>query len=130
MSADGTGSQSSSIANYLGRTHRFLRKRVWVWPIIAALGIGLIGWWVRAKVETALKSKMAAELRTILNADVKALEIWFKAQQSNAATLAADARVRAAAEQLVELAKKEGTTDSVLVFPRKSPNSGIISSRR
>jgi len=93
-----------------------LRKRVWLWPIIAALGIGLIGWWVRAKVETALKSKMAAELRTILNADVKALEIWFKAQKANAATLAADARVRAAAEQLVELAKKEGTTDSVLVF--------------
>jgi len=116
VSADGTASHSSSIANYLGRTHRFLRKRVWVWPIIAALGIGLIGWWVRAKVETALKSKMAAELRTILNADVKALEIWFKAQKANAATLAADARVRAAAEQLVELAKKEGTTDSVLVF--------------
>ena len=116
VSADGTGSQSSSIANYLGRTHRFLRKRVWVWPIVAALGIGLIGWWVRAKVESALKAKMAGELRTILKADVKALEIWFKAQKANAATLAADARVRAAAEQLVELAKKEGTTDSVLVF--------------
>ena len=116
MSADGTGSQSSSIANYLGRTHRFLRKRVWLWPIIAAVGIGLIGWWVRAKVETALKAKIAAELQTILNADVKALEIWFKAQKANAATLASDARLRLAVKELIELSKKDGTNDAVLVF--------------
>ena len=116
MSADGTGSHSSSIANYLGRTHRFLRKRVWLWPIIAALGIGLIGWWVRAKVETALKTKMAAELRTILKADVKALEIWFKAQKANAATLASDARIRAAAKELIGLERKEGTNDAVLLY--------------
>ena len=116
MSAGGTSSHPSSVANYLGRTHRFLRNRVWLWPIVAALGLGLVGWWVRGQVETALKAKMAAELQTILNADVKALEIWFKAQKANAATLAADARVRAAAEQLVELVKKEGTNDSVLLF--------------
>jgi len=116
VSADGTGSHSSSIANYLGRTHRFLRKRVWLWPIIAALGIGLIGWWVRAKVETALKTKMAAELRTILKADVKALEIWFKAQKANAATLASDARIRAAAKELIGLERKEGTNDAVLLY--------------
>ena len=87
---------------------------MWLWPVIAALGIGLVGGWVRAKVETALKTKMAAELQTILDADVKALEIWLKAQKATVATLAADARVRAAAEQLVELANKEGTNDSVL----------------
>lgn len=116
MSADGTGSRSSSIANYIGRTHRFFRQRVWAWPIAAALGIGLIGWWVSAKVETALKTKMAAELRTILNADVKALEIWFKAQKATAATLASDARVRAAANELIQLSKKEGTNDAVLVL--------------
>jgi len=87
-----------------------------LWPVIAALGIALLGWLVRAKVEAALKSKMAGDLQTILKADVKALEIWFKAQKSNAETLAADARVRVAAEQLVELANKEGTNDSVLVF--------------
>jgi len=93
-----------------------LRKRVWLWPIIAALGIGLIGWWVRAKVETALKTKMAAELRTILKADVKALEIWFKAQKANAATLASDARIRAAAKELIGLERKEGTNDAVLLY--------------
>jgi eukaryotic-like serine/threonine-protein kinase len=116
VSAEGTSSHSSSVANYLGRTHRFFRQRVWLWPITASLGLGLIGWWVHTRIEKALKTKMAAELQAILNADVRALEIWFKAQKSNAATLASDARVRAAAEQLVELAKKEGTTDSVLVF--------------
>src|SRR5882724_824519 len=57
---------------------------------------------------------MAGELQTILNAEVKALEIWFKAQKANAATLAADARVRAAAKELVGLEKKEGTNDAVL----------------
>jgi eukaryotic-like serine/threonine-protein kinase len=119
VSADGTSGHSSSIANYLGRTHRFLRNRIWLWPIIAALGLGSIGWWVRAKVEQALKTKMAGELQAILNADVKALEIWFKAQKAIAVTLASDARVRSASERLIELGKGEGTNDSVLVFSRE-----------
>jgi len=87
-----------------------------MWPILAALGIGLIGWWVRAKVESALKAKMAAELRTILKAEVKALEIWFKAQKATASTLASDARVRSAAKELVALEKKEGTNVAVLLY--------------
>ena len=116
VSAGGTSGRSSSIANYLGRTHRFLGQRVWLWPIIALLGLGLIGWWVRAKVERALKTKMAGELQTILNADVRALKIWFKAQESTAVTLASDVRVRTATQQLVDLANQAGSTDSVLVF--------------
>jgi len=89
---------------------------MWLWPIVAAIGIGLIGWWVRAKVESALKQKMAGELQTILKAEVKALEIWFKAQKANAATLASDARVRSAAKALVALEKTEGTNDAVLLY--------------
>src|SRR6266516_4028838 len=116
VSADGTSSHASSVADYVGRTHRFFRKRIWLWPVTAALGLGLLGWWVHAKVEMALKTKLAAELQTILNADVRALEIWFKAQKSNALTLASDARIREAAKKLIEQAKKEGTNDAVLVF--------------
>lgn len=116
MSADGTSSHSSSISNYLGRTQRFFRHRIWLWPVLASVGLGLLGWFVHASVERALKAKMAAELQTILNADVSALKIWFKAQEATVVTLASDARVRAAVERLVALAAKEGTNDAVLVF--------------
>ena|SRR5436190_160901 len=37
-------------------------------------------------------------------------------QEATAATLAEDARVRLAGQQLIDLAKKEGTNDAVLVF--------------
>ena len=60
---------------------------------------------------------MAAALRTILKTDVKALEIWFKAQTATAATLASGARVLSAARQLIYLAKKDGTNDAFLPTP-------------
>jgi hypothetical protein len=116
VTASGTSAHSTSIANYLGRTHRFFRRRKWLWFVVSATSLGLIGWWVRAEVESALKAKMVAELQTILNADVRALMIWFKAQESTAVTLASDARVRTATQQLVDLANQSGSTDSVLVF--------------
>src|ERR1051326_7229236 len=107
MSADGTSSHSSSISNYLGRAHRFFRNRIWLWPVLASVSLGLIGWSVHSRVERALKSKMAGELQTILNADVRALKIWFKSQEATAVTLASDVRVRAAAQQLVDLASQK-----------------------
>ena len=76
-------SQSSvSLVRSISVGGRFVRKQLWIWPLLLALVLGVVGVWVRNTVEDAMKAKLAAELKTILNADVEALRLWLKGQQS------------------------------------------------
>jgi hypothetical protein len=57
---------------------------LWVWPTVGSLLLLTVGWFVHSLVERAVKATMAENLRTILNADVTALEVWLDQQQANA----------------------------------------------
>ncbi|MBI2823705.1 MAG: serine/threonine protein kinase [Planctomycetia bacterium] len=85
-------------------TNVFLRKQIWVWPLVAAVLLAAIGWWVYATVEGVMKAGAEEDLKVILNADVAALQVWIKAQESTAAMAAADPAVRGPAMKLVEQA--------------------------
>ncbi|HEV3258900.1 MAG TPA: serine/threonine protein kinase [Gemmataceae bacterium] len=105
---------SKSLVRTLTKTGHFLRTQLWVRPLLAALILAGLGWWIRGTVEEAMKAKMAGELQTVLNADVAALEVWFKSQIANAQTVAGDARVHKAIAPLLELAKQKAP-DAVLL---------------
>src|SRR5579859_2502489 len=77
-----------SLARSLVSRAPVLPRRFWAWPSIAALFLVVVGIWVRARVDRAIHEKLAAELETLLNADVAALEIWLESQKSNAAAAA------------------------------------------
>lgn len=59
---------------------RFLRRQLWAWPILAAVVLATVGLWTNHSVESAMRERRAAELNTILAADVEALREWMKAQ--------------------------------------------------
>ena len=73
------GRTTSRISRLIGRsvtlksTGKFLRQQLWAWPIIAAVLLGLAGWWVNRAVENSMREQRVSELTTILNADVAAL---------------------------------------------------------
>ena len=94
-----------SVSRSMGATGLFLRRNLWIWPVIAALGLAVFGWWVRNVVENGTKKKMAADLVTILNADVAALEMWLASQQSHARAVADDREVRSLVARLVEIGR-------------------------
>src|SRR5262249_15306801 len=71
-----------------GATRVFPRRQVWAWPILAAVVLAAVGWWVHRSVEQAMREKLAGDLTTILNADVEALRVWTKDQQAIAQSLA------------------------------------------
>jgi hypothetical protein len=71
-----------------------LRKQLWLWPVLAALMLAAAGLWIRLSVERAAKDELAKSLATILNADVKALQIWMSNHQREAQSLASDPRIR------------------------------------
>src|SRR5262245_39536355 len=93
-----------------GATRMALGRHRWVWPIIVALLLGAVGWWVHESVEEAMREKLAGDLTTILNADVEALRVWTKDQKAIAQSLAGLPALRRATQQLLAIADRQGAT--------------------
>jgi tRNA A-37 threonylcarbamoyl transferase component Bud32 len=91
-----------------------LSKHLWVWPLLGAIVLGLVGFWVRNRVEGATRAELASRLQTLLNADVAALRLWFSERQSDARSFAADLSIQSAIADLVELARTTDVTEDVL----------------
>ena len=51
-------------------------------PLIVALIVAAVGWWSQVTLEGTMKGRLSDELRTILNADVAALQLWLDTQES------------------------------------------------
>jgi hypothetical protein len=96
-------SKSGSFVRSVVATNLFLRKRLWIWPVVAVVLLAVFGWWVRSLVEDGTKQKMAADLQTILDADVAALRIWLCFEEARTQAIAADSHVRGLVKELVEL---------------------------
>ena len=75
--------------------------------MVAALVLVVVGWLLRSMVETSVKKTMEENLRTILMADVAALELWLQSQKDNVAALAAETDVRRLVGELAVLAADE-----------------------
>jgi hypothetical protein len=94
------------------------RRRHWLWPLIAALLLGGLGWWVHHAVEEVLREDLAGQLTTILSADVEALRVWIKDQQAIARSLASLPALRPAARELSALADRPDTSPRALLEAR------------
>jgi hypothetical protein len=94
---------------------RWLRQAVWTWPIIAILILGTFGWILRGVVEARLKEDLTDKLQALVGADVAALELWMKAQETTAQAIAADPDLLPLAEKLLALGEKPGVTSLELL---------------
>jgi len=97
---------SRSLTRSLAVTALFLKRQIWIWPLIAASLLVVIGYAARRKVDEAIHVELAAELETILNADVAGLEIWLSSQKSNAASAARSNNVERLVAELISSAHK------------------------
>jgi eukaryotic-like serine/threonine-protein kinase len=86
-----------------------LRKQLWIWPIIAAILLGICGWWVSRLVENSMRQRRQDELSTILNADVGALRVWMKEQATYADLMADDPPLIPLAQQLLDIGLQSGS---------------------
>jgi tRNA A-37 threonylcarbamoyl transferase component Bud32 len=102
------------VARFLTRVPLLLSKHLWVWPLLGAVVLVAVGYWVRDRVETATRSELASRLTTLLYADIAALRLWFSQQESDARSLAADVRIEAAIVELAEIAKITNVSQELL----------------
>src|SRR3984957_15721713 len=61
-------------------TGTFLRRQLWFWPLLGAVVLSAVAWWVNSAVEAVMRKQVASELTAIRDADVTALRVWMKQQ--------------------------------------------------
>jgi hypothetical protein len=88
---------------------------LWIWPVVAAGLLVVVGWFIRNVVEQAMKDNMSGHLQALLNADVTALNVWLESREADAAAIAADSEIQNAVAGLVVLGSKEETDTAALL---------------
>jgi eukaryotic-like serine/threonine-protein kinase len=84
----------TSVGRTITRTGVFLRKQIWIWPIIAVVLLTAVGLGLRHAIVTTMKDGLRSELQTRLDIETAMLETWFHIQRSNAESLANAVDVR------------------------------------
>jgi hypothetical protein len=94
----------SSVGRTISRTGVFLKRQIWVWPILAVVLLSVIGLFVRRAIETTMREQLQSELQTVVELEAAMLETWYKVQRSNAESLANNFDVRQSIYPLLDAA--------------------------
>jgi hypothetical protein len=91
----------SSLSTSFHSTHVFLRRNLWIWPIIAVIVLAGVGYLVRSAIESTMRDNLRSSLQTLLDVEVAMLQTWFQVQESNVQSAANSAEVRQIAQVLI-----------------------------
>jgi len=114
VTADDKSARFQRWARFITSAPLMLSRHLWVWPLLGAIVLAVVGFWARNRVVSATRMELASRLQTLLNADVAALRLWFSERQSDARSFASDLSVQSAVIELVELARNTDVTEDVL----------------
>src|SRR3569832_1397782 len=84
----------SSVGRNISRTGVFLKRQIWVWPIIAVVLLSVIGLLVRQAIERTMRSGLESQLQTVVGLEAAMLKTWYRVQKSNAESLANNIDIR------------------------------------
>ena len=107
--------RTRSFVRSLASRGKWLRRAIWVWPIIAAIVLAVIGLFLRNAVEHRLRDDTASRMQTILQADVAALRMWMQSQQKTVQSIAVDSTLVASTEKLTAIAATTGVSQLELL---------------
>ena len=93
----------------------FLRRSLWVAPVLALIGLAFAGTWLRSRMETAMRVQQESQLLTLLKADLAALELWTDGQKDYVDAVTDAPIVHEPILKLVELAAGGTTSKAALL---------------
>jgi len=94
-----------SVSHSLTSTRLFLKKQLWLWPIIAIVLLSAIGFGVHRAIEATMKANLRSELQTLLGVERAMLERWLTTQERNAEAMANDGETRKLVSELLSSAE-------------------------
>jgi eukaryotic-like serine/threonine-protein kinase len=97
-----------SVSHTLTSTRLFLKKQLWLWPIIAVVLLSALGLGVHRAIESTMKANLQSELQTLLGVERAMVERWMATQERNAEAMANDAETRRIVDQLLLSVKGNG----------------------
>lgn len=80
-----------------------MRRLLWLWPVITAIAIAGIAWWIRTAVERSIRQQMTDGIVATHNADITALHVWMKSNRNDARLLASSERLLPLVRDLLDL---------------------------
>jgi eukaryotic-like serine/threonine-protein kinase len=111
-------------------TAKFVRRQFWVWPIVAALFLGLTGWFIMSSVEGMLRENQAAEMQTTLDSDVTALREWMRTQTITAELMADSDGLHEAVSELLKIPAGADSEKLLLQAPAQLKIRNILTSEK
>lgn len=99
----------TSFGRSLVNTGFFLKRQIWIWPIIAVVVLSVVGYSVHSAVQSTMKDSLKSELETLLSVETEMLKNWYSVQISQAGAVADTKSVRDMVSQLVDPAASETT---------------------
>ncbi len=91
-----------SMSRTINRTGVFLKKQLWVFPIIAAVVLAIVGVSTRTTIESLMRQNLHSQLETLLDVETAMLETWINVQTANASSQANNPTIRGHVYQLLE----------------------------
>ncbi len=92
----------TSVGHTISRTGLFLKRQIWIWPILAVVLLSLIGFIVRQSIESTMRVGLQSQLQTLVDLEAAMLESWSHVQESNAQSLANNVDIRQTIYPLLE----------------------------
>jgi eukaryotic-like serine/threonine-protein kinase len=93
----------TSVGRSITRTGVFLKKQIWIWPILAVVLLSVIGFFVRRAIETTMRDNLQSQLQSLVDLEAAMLETWSHVQESNTESLANNIDVRQIIYPLLEV---------------------------
>ena len=93
---------SKSLGTAVSRTGLFLRKQIWIWPIVATVLLGTIGLFVSHAISTTMRSNMQSQLESLLSVESEMLLNWIRTNIANATATANNQAIRDSIHKLIE----------------------------
>jgi serine/threonine protein kinase len=118
---------STAAGRSISRTGLFLKKQLWLWPIIAVVLLAVIGLGIRVAIERTMQASLRSQLQTLLSVERSMVETWLKIQESNAESLANDQHIREIVAQM--LAASQPIDESADSATEKRPSLAVLNSR-
>lgn len=84
----------SRVGRTVSRTSLFLKRQLWIFPLLAIVALSVIGFTLRGTIEHTMQENVRSQLQTLLDVETSMLKTWLATQQAEAESHANDERVR------------------------------------